>query len=53
MEIMATREIWHEILINASASEIYQGVTDVKKLAHWWTTDVRTIRSRQTIGILV
>jgi uncharacterized protein YndB with AHSA1/START domain len=38
---MATREIWHEILINASPLDIYQAVTDPKKLAHWWTTDVR------------
>ncbi len=38
---MATREIWHEILINASPDELYHAVTDVKKLAHWWTTDAR------------
>jgi uncharacterized protein YndB with AHSA1/START domain len=38
---MAKREIWHEILINASPRELYEAVTDVKKLAHWWTTDVR------------
>jgi len=38
---MATREIWHEILINASPAELFQAVTDVKKLAHWWTIDVR------------
>ena len=38
---MATREIWHEILINASPAELYKVVTDPQKLAHWWTTDVR------------
>lgn len=38
---MSTREIWHEILINASPSDLYEAVTDVKKLAHWWTTDTR------------
>ena len=38
---MMTREIWHEILINASPADLYDAVTDVKKLAHWWTTDVR------------
>lgn len=38
---MATREIWHEILIKASPADIYEALTDVHKLAHWWTTDVR------------
>jgi uncharacterized protein YndB with AHSA1/START domain len=38
---MATREIWHEILINASPADLYAAVTEVKKLAHWWTTDTR------------
>jgi uncharacterized protein YndB with AHSA1/START domain len=38
---MKTREIWHEILINASAADIYDAVTDTQKLAHWRTTDVR------------
>ena len=38
---MPNREIWHEILINASPSDLYEAVTDVKKLAHWWTTDTR------------
>jgi uncharacterized protein YndB with AHSA1/START domain len=38
---MATREIWHEILINASPRELFEAVTDVNKLAHWWTTDTR------------
>ncbi len=38
---MATREIWHEIVIRASPDDIYQALTDLKKLAHWWTTDTR------------
>jgi len=38
---MDSREIWHEILINSSTSEVYQAVTDVQKLAHWWTTGAR------------
>jgi uncharacterized protein YndB with AHSA1/START domain len=38
---MAYREIWHEMIINASPSELYQALTDVKKLAHWWTTETQ------------
>src|SRR5512138_3157314 len=38
---MAYREIWHEMIIKASPSEIYQALTDVKKLAHWWTTQTQ------------
>ena len=38
---MAYREIWHEMIIKASPSELYQALTDVKKLAHWWTTETR------------
>jgi len=38
---MAYREIWHEIHINASPREVYDAVTDVKKLANWWTIDTR------------
>jgi uncharacterized protein YndB with AHSA1/START domain len=38
---METREIWHEVLINASPAELYDALTDVGKLAHWWTTDTR------------
>jgi uncharacterized protein YndB with AHSA1/START domain len=38
---MTYREIWHEIHINAAPSEVYQAITEVKKLAHWWTTDTR------------
>ncbi len=29
--LMATREIWHEILIKASPSAVYEAVTDAKK----------------------
>jgi len=35
------REIWHEIVIDASPQEVYEAITDVKKLSHWWTTDSR------------
>ena len=28
---MAYREIWHEMIIKASPSELYQALTDVKK----------------------
>jgi uncharacterized protein YndB with AHSA1/START domain len=38
---MKHREIWHEIHINAPPRKVYQAVTDVTKLAHWWTTDTR------------
>lgn len=38
---MANREIWHEIMIRASQGELYQALTEVKKLAQWWTTDAR------------
>jgi uncharacterized protein YndB with AHSA1/START domain len=38
---MAYREIWHEVRIKAPPSEVYQALTDVKKLAHWWTTVTR------------
>ena len=38
---MAYREIWHEMIIEASPSELYQALTDVKKLAHWWTTETQ------------
>ncbi len=50
---MAYREIWHEIIIKASPDEVYQALTDVKKLAHWWTTETRGICRREKIGILV
>lgn len=38
---MDMREIWHEILINASPESLYRALTDVDQLAHWWTTDTR------------
>jgi len=38
---MGYREIWHEIHINASPDAVYRAVTDVKELAHWWTTETR------------
>ena len=38
---MNYREIWHEIHIKAPLNEAYQALADVKKLAHWWTTDTR------------
>jgi uncharacterized protein YndB with AHSA1/START domain len=38
---MSPREIWHEVLINVSPSDLYEAVTDKKKIAHWWTTDRR------------
>ena len=36
-----TREIWHELFFNVSLHELYEAITDPKKLAQWWTTDVR------------
>jgi len=36
-----TREIWHELFFNVSPHELYEAITDSKKLAQWWTTDVR------------
>ncbi len=41
------REIWHEIHINASPREVYHALSDVKNLAHWWTTDTR---GKSTVG---
>jgi len=38
---MKYREIWHEIIINASPSELYHALTDVKKLTHWWTLETK------------
>jgi len=40
---VSTREIWHEILIHASADKIYAALTEINQLAHWWTTDVRGV----------
>jgi uncharacterized protein YndB with AHSA1/START domain len=38
---MANQEIRHRVGIKASPDTIYQALTDVKKLAQWWTTDTR------------
>lgn len=38
---MEHREIWHEIHIHVPPRRIWQTVTDVDKLAGWWTTDAR------------
>lgn len=38
---MTHREIWHEIHINASLKQVYGALTEVRKLARWWTTDTR------------
>ena len=38
---MTSREIWHEIIVNAAPSHLYRALTDIEKLAHWWTTDTR------------
>ncbi len=40
---MASREIWHEITIQAPQYEVYQALADAKNIAHWWTTDTRGI----------
>ena len=34
-----SREIWHELLFNAPAADVYAALTDTN--AHWWTIDVR------------
>jgi len=36
---MSHREIWHEIHIHSTPRKVYQAVTDVEKLAGWWTID--------------
>ena len=38
---MTSREIWHEIMIEAAPSAIYEALTDVGKLAQWWIPDTR------------
>ena len=38
---MNTYEILHHVGIKASAKEVYQALTETKKLAGWWTTDTR------------
>jgi uncharacterized protein YndB with AHSA1/START domain len=40
-DVMASREIWHEMRIKASPDAVYQALTDVKKLAEWWIPDTR------------
>jgi uncharacterized protein YndB with AHSA1/START domain len=35
-----TREIWHELFFNVSPQKLYEAITDPKKLAQWWTTNV-------------
>jgi len=34
-------EIWHRVEIEATPGAAYQALTEVKKLAGWWTTDTR------------
>jgi uncharacterized protein YndB with AHSA1/START domain len=36
-----TYEIRHEVGVRASPHEVYEALTDVKKLAAWWTSDTR------------
>ena len=38
---MKTYTIHHEIGIKASSKAVYQALTDTKKLAGWWTSDIR------------
>jgi uncharacterized protein YndB with AHSA1/START domain len=38
---MTHREIWHEIHFQRPPREVFRALTDVDKLAGWWTTDVR------------
>ncbi|MDW6024156.1 SRPBCC domain-containing protein [Mesorhizobium sp. BAC0120] len=38
---MAMREIWHEVMIEAAPSAIYEALTDVRKLGQWWIPDTR------------
>ena len=44
---MTYREIWHEIHIHSTPRKVYQALTDVEKLAGWWTTDTR---GESTVG---
>src|SRR5665811_1614427 len=44
---MIYREIWHEIHIHSTPHKVYQALTDVEKLAGWWTTDTR---GESTVG---
>ena len=38
---MKTYNILHEIGIKASPTDVYEALTDTKKLAKWWTSDTR------------
>jgi len=38
---MRTYEIRHEVGIKAEPEGVYQALTDIKKLAGWWTSDTR------------
>jgi uncharacterized protein YndB with AHSA1/START domain len=38
---MATREIWHELLVHVPPAALYGALTDPSKIAHWWTTGAR------------
>ena len=38
---MGNREIWHELLVNASPAKLYEEVAKPEGLAHWWTTGAR------------
>ena len=40
---MATREIWHELLVNVSPAQLYEAVSEPAKIAHWWTTGARGV----------
>jgi len=36
-----SREIWHQLFFDVSPQKLYEAIADPKKLAQWWTTDVR------------
>ncbi|HXW68742.1 MAG TPA: hypothetical protein VEJ88_03960 [Dissulfurispiraceae bacterium] len=37
---MKTYDIRHEVGIKASPKAVYQALTDINKLAGWWTSDI-------------
>jgi uncharacterized protein YndB with AHSA1/START domain len=41
MTAIGKNEIWHRVGIKATPAAVYLALTDTKKLALWWTTDVR------------
>ena len=43
---MKTYKILHEVGIKASPNAVYRALTDIKKLAAWWTSDTRGIGSK-------